>query len=251
MELQGDVGLYLSGQPVVINECNVIITPPKIKEIVACGEEDFFMTLRILGKTDLFLEPVRQGNSELKKYNDFQLLLVILNEEAKLKQLVDSFFELVFPKYNVRITNNSIDFLMEEKVVGRMTPSGFDSFQKIILDLFDPQKKSKKEEYNPINDKAKEIAEKIKRGKQKIAELKGKGQKQTKSLFGNYVSILSIGMNIDINILYNYTPFQLYDSFARYLLKMQNDYYQSIATQPFVDASKLDTPEEWIGELYE
>lgn len=250
MAIQGDVGLYLSGQPVPLEECNIIITPPKIKEIVAYGEDNFFMVLRILGKTNVFLAPVRQGNSQLDRYNDFQLLLVILNEEIKSKRLVESFFELVFPNYNVRITNNSIDFLIEERTVGRISPFSFESFQNVLVELFEPAREGEGEEYNPVDDKAREIAEKLKRGKEKREALKNNKNKKVKSLFGNYISVLSIGTTIDINVLYNYTPFQLYDAFTRFLHKMQSDFYQSISIQPFMDTSKIEAPEEWYGELY-
>lgn len=251
MAIQGDIGLYLSAQPVPVKDCNIIITPPKIKEIVSFGEDNFFTVIHILTKTERFLEEVRQGNSQLKRYSDFQLLLVILNEEIESKRLVNSFFELVFPNYNVRITDSSIDFLIEQRVVGRITPFSFEFLQLVLKELFEPTKE-KEEEYNPVGDKAKEIAEKIKQGKAKREALKngGKNQGKNSSLFGTYISVLSIGLSMDVNILYNYTPFQLYDSFTRFLNKMQSDFYQSISVQPFLDSSKITAPEDWYRDLY-
>lgn len=249
MALQGDLGAYLSGGPVFIKDCNIAITPPKVKNILLFGEDNFLMANQLLCKTKIFLKDVREGNFELAKYNDFQLLLVILNEEAKSKRLVIDFFELVFPDYQINITDNSIDCLKEKQIVGRITPFNFEQLQVILDELFNPYR-SKKEEYNPANDKAAEIAAKLKKGKEKIAALKNKGKAEETSMFATYLSVLSVGLNIDINVLLNYTPFQLYDVFNRYFAKVQSDIYQSISLQPFADTSKIEAPEEWYRNLY-
>nr|DAL81141.1 MAG TPA: hypothetical protein [Bacteriophage sp.] len=47
--------------------------------------------------------------------------------------------------------------------------------------------------YNPANDKAKEIAEKLMRGRKKVAEIKSKGSNE--SVLTRYISILTIGTN--------------------------------------------------------
>ena len=69
-------------------------------------------------------------------------------------------------------------------------------------------------EFNPVNDAAAAIAKKLQKGREKRAEARGK-----QSLFGIYCSTLSIGMNMDVNIFFNYTPFQLYDAYNRYFAK--------------------------------
>lgn len=249
MALQGDLGLYLSGEPIFLEFCNVKITPPKVKNILAFGEDRFFMAVHILGKTEQFLVQVREGNSELDRYNDFQLLLVILNEEANSRRLVDDFFELVFPDYQIKITESSIDYIFEDRVVGRLNPFNFNLLQTTLIELFEPYKNSK-EEYNPADSKAAEIAEKLKKGKEKINELKGKGKKEETSLFATYSSVLSIGLSVGIDVFMNYTPFQLYDAFSRYFAKHQSDIYQALSMQPFADTSKVEAPEDWYRNLY-
>lgn len=249
MALQGDLGVYLCGGPVFIPDCNVVITPPVVKAIMLFGEDKFLMANQLFSKTQIFLKEVREGNSGLEKYSDFQLLLVILNEEAKSKRLASDFFELVFPDYHFSFSESSIEFFQNDRIVGRVTPFNFEKMQVVFDELFNPYK-DKKEEYNPVNDKAAEIAAKLKKGKEKIAALKNKGKSENTSLFAVYTSVLSIGMNIDINILLNYTPFQLYDAFNRYMAKVQSDIYQSISLQPFADTSKIESPEEWYRNLY-
>ena len=249
MALQGDLGLYLSGCPVPLKQANVFLTPPKVRDILAFGEDKFLMASQLFSNTGKFLRQVREGNSELERYNDFQLLLVILNEEANSRRLVDDYFELVFPDYHIELTKSSIDYTIEGRVVGRITPFNFEELQVITSELFEPYK-DKKEEYNPVNDKAAEIAAKLKKGKQKIAELKGRGKQEDTSLFATYLSVLGVGLSIDMNILLSYTPFQLYDTFTRYFAKVQSDIYQQISMQPFADTSKIEAPEEWYRNLY-
>lgn len=249
MALQGDLGAYLSGGPVYVQDCNIAVIPPSVKSIMIFGEEKFLMATQLFTKTDMFLRDVRQGNSELAKFNDFQLLLVILNEEAKSKRLVEDYFELVFPDYQIEMTDSSIDYKKDDRVVGRVNPFNFERLQVTLDELFNPYK-DKKEEYNPGNDKAAEIAAKLKKGKEKIAALKGKGKGEETSMFATYLSVLAVGMSVNINMLLEYTPFQLYDTFNRYFAKVESDIYQSISLQPFADTSKIEAPENWYRNLY-
>ena len=57
-------------------------------------------------------------------------------------------------------------------------------------------------------------------------------------------------MNLDINVLFSYTPFQLYDAFLRYWKKVAYDIYQKVSTTPLMDVSKMDTPDDWSLNLY-
>lgn len=251
MRLQGDLGSYISGMPVFLQSSNIFVVPPTVKQILSFGEDNFFITTHIISSPEEVLSSVQQGNSGLGDYSDFQLLLVILKEEAKSKRLVNEYFDLVFPDYQIFITDSSIDFLQENRVVGRVTPFSFGELKTALSELFEPQSKSKEPEYNPANDAAQAIAEKLKKGREKIKSQKSKKEEsESFSLFSTYASALSIGLGVDLNCLLNYTPFQLYDAFNRYSAKLEYDLYRTIALQPFADASNLDEPQPWYGNLY-
>lgn len=249
MSIQGDkkkLGLILSGQPLLIENANIFITQPKIKDIVLFGEEDFLATVQLLSNMEQFTEMVKKGNFNLEVVSDFQLLLMIINQDSTVKNMVMNLFSLIFPDYEIEITENSIDFLLEEDgnkhVIGRLHPFNFEEFQKILNDAFLPQVDNEREpDYNPANDAAKQIADKIKAGRDKVHALQSE-KEAPHSIFCNYCSTLSIGMNIDINIFFNYTPFQLYDSQKRYMEKVRYDYYMRVSTMPFMDVSKMDEP---------
>ena len=247
------LGLILSGQPLMVEDVNIFITQPKIKDIVLFGEDNFLTAIQILTSIEQFTKMIKQGNSELNMISDFQLLLILIEEDFTVKKIIKDLFSLIFPDYEIKITENSIDFLLEEessKIIGRITPFNFESLQNILNDAFIPQGDNEREpDYNPINEAAEKIAEKIKRGRQKIHEQKAKTE-GPHSLFADYCSILSIGMRMDINIFFSYTPFQLYDAYKRFFSKEQSDFYMRISSMPLMDTSKMETPPEWNRTLY-
>lgn len=254
MRLKGEkIGLYLSGQPIQIKSCNIALTQPRIKDVVMFGEDDFLIAANILGHTDNITKQLREGNSQLEPFNDFQLLLVVLREEPNVRKTILNFLQLIFPNYDIKIEDASIDFFVtqeeQEIIVGQIQPFNFEEVQQVINDLFEPKTGNDEPEYNPANEKAEEIARKIKEGRERrnkqFSEKEG-----DQSLFGRYTSILSIGMSLSIWELYEYTPFQLYDAFARYFAKVTSDVYTRVSTMPLMDVSKMETPEEWIRNLY-
>jgi hypothetical protein len=76
------------------------------------------------------------------------------------------------------------------------------------------------------------------------------GKEGPQSLFGRYTSILSVGLQMDINIFYNYTPFQLYDTFQRYFSKVSSDLYTKVSTTPLMDVTNMEPPKDWSRNLY-
>lgn len=249
-----NLGLVLSGQPLMIENMNIFITQPKIKDIVLFGEDDFLTAVQILTNIEQFTMMIKQGNSELNIISDFQLLLILIEEDFTVKKLIQDLFTLIFPEYKVKITENSIDFLLESeessKVIERITPFNFKNLQNILNDAFIPQGDNEREpDYNPINEAAEKIAEKIKKGRQKVHAQKAAAE-GPHSIYADYCSVLSIGMHMDINIFFSYTPFQLYDSYRRFFSKEQSDFYMRISSMPLMDTSKMETPPEWNRTLY-
>ena len=91
--------------------------------------------------------------------------------------------------------------------------------------------------------KGNEIRRKIKQSEKGDAD-------NDESIFGTFTSVLAIGLQMDINVLYNYTPFQIFDAYKRYNMKQDFDLYRKIATTPLMDASKIDEPKNWVGNIY-
>ena len=255
MSIHGDkrkIGLILSGQPILVPETNIYITQPKIKDIVLFGEDDFFTTVQMLVDMEKFTSMVKEGNSELNIISDFQLLLIMIDEDITVKRMIQNLFTLIFPDYKIKITENSIDFLLTDtnQIVGRIHPFNFEHLQNVLNDIFIPQGDNDKEpDYNPANDMAAKIAEKIKKGREKVHAQKA-AVEGVHSIFADYCSTLSIGMHMDVNIFFNYTSFQLYDAYRRYFEKEQSDFYMRVSSMPMMDTSKMETPPPWQRNLY-
>lgn len=252
MIYQGDVGLYLSGEQVLVPECGIFITQPKVRQIVQFGEQKFLTAIQILTDPDTLVQEIKQGNSQLKEMGNFQILLELIKHDESLKSFFDILFELCCPNYEVKIIKNSIEFYIEEddeKVCrGRINSRNFEKFTTVLKELFIFVSNDKNSpDYNPANKLAQEIADKIKKGRAKAGQQKGS---EKMSLYGTYVSILSVGMQLDMNQLYNYTPFQLYDTFSRYWAKVQSDQFFKIQIMPFSNVSESDSPEEWTRNFY-
>ena len=136
MSIQGDkkkLGLILSGQPLPIESANIFVTQPKVKDIVLFGEEDFLATVQLLTNMEQFTDMVKKGNFNLEVISDFQLLLMIISQDPTVKSMTMNLFNLIFPDYEIEITENSIDFLLgqekEKHVIGRLHPFNFEEFQ--------------------------------------------------------------------------------------------------------------------------
>ena len=240
MRLQGDqTALYLSGQDIPIQECNIIIHQPTIKQIVLFKETSFINAVQLFGNIDENIQKIRENNPLMNEYSDFQLLMAMLNQSDDIKNNVNNFFELVFPHYTIEIRDTDISFYNGENRVGMINPFNYIVFCQTVNNLFGLSSEKK---YNPANKKAEELAEKFKKRAEILAKKKGKSN-EAPSLFASYISILAIGMNIDINILFNYTPFQLYDTFTRYWKKVSSDFYQRVSTMPMMDTSKMEEPD--------
>jgi hypothetical protein len=203
--------------------------------------------MQLFGNLDDNIIKLRELNPLTEQFTDFQLLMAMINQDDKIKKNVNDFFELIFPFYIVKVRDNDICFYQNEQRVGMVNLYNYKIFCDTIDKLFGLPIDKKK--YNPANKKAEVLAKKFKERAEILAKQKGKAD-ESPSLFGSYISILSIGMNLDINILFSYTPFQLYDLFNRYWKKVQSDFYQRVSTMPMMDTSKMEEPENWTDNLY-
>lgn len=256
-EYKGEVGLYLSGGQVRIQSCGIFVVQPKIRDIEQFGEEDFMAAVTLFSDIHSFAENIRTGDSVLKDMPDFQILIEVLRDtKSPTRRLFNVLAQLCFPTLSFSLGKNSIDFKSEEDViVGLLNPFNYDDFAATIDELFLPKKKQDVEYHIDENNKlSRQLLAKIKRNRERLEKAMSnkEGGNEKISIFALYTSILSVGMRIDINVLYGYTPFQLYDAFERYMLKQSNDKFETLMTIPFADTSKLqdNAPESWIKNLY-
>ena len=234
----------MCGIDIPIPEIQVAIHQPKIKEIALIGEADFFIAVQCL---NINKDLLRQDKTLLQNTNNFQIFMTIMSEkETKDKKFAtQQLLSLLFPSYNVMITPRSI-LLQGEKTSHIIDDNNFDAFQKVVKQIFCVANKNNQQAgFNPANDKAREIAEKLMRGRQRVAEKNGSANT---SVFSQYLSILTVGLSsMSLQELMELTIFQLYDLVERYQLYISWDI--DIRSR-LAGAKPDDRPDNWMKNIH-
>lgn len=241
--------LLLSGKDIPFIEGSVTIHPPTIGEIALIGEEAFYSGCELLKFSKDIL--TTEDNLRLSQYTDFDILMSIISDKSgSLTQNVSCaqmVLDLIFPLYTVICIPQAIILKWPDRdeVAGSITSQNFDAFKQIIEAMF-CLKRTASEVYNAQGELAKKIADKFKKRKQQLAELKQKPNKV--AILSRYISILTVGEHKDMNSFMNYTVYQLFDEFQRFELKMAHDVYFKAR---LAGAKDIKEPEDWMKDLHE
>lgn len=244
-----DKGLLISGNDIPFPLGQINIRQPKVKDILTIGEKNFFQGCELI----TFSKDILQDKDKtlLSNRTNFEILMSIINDKSKQTQMAqENFFNillLLFPDYQISFHSNYIMLIKEGEMPHSINNENYEEFKLYIKDIFNLNKKKDDEkDYNPGGDKARELADRFKKRRAKLAKDKGE---EDVSLFDKYLSILSVGLQMDINVLLNYTLYQLYDVFERYNLKESYD----IGIQARMAGAKsesLDKIEHWMKNIH-
>lgn len=216
-----DIRLALMcGTDIPVPECQLIIHQPRIKEIAYIGEKDFFTGIQCLCiNKKMFV----QDESLLQDTNNFQIFMTVMSEKeaADKKAAVQQVFTILFPKHKVMITPRSL-VLIDDLGSTMIDENNFEFLQEALSQICCLKNTSAaNQNYNPTDKKAKEIAEKLMRGRQRIAAEKGE---TNVSIFSQYLSILTVGLHsMSLQDLMDLTMYQMYDLIERYSLYVNWD----------------------------
>ena len=205
----------ITGIDIPIPSCQLVIHQPSIKEISFIGEKAFFPGIQCLC---LYKSAFVEDKTHLSDINNFQIFMMIMQEpEAKdKKEAVKQVLTLLFPTKKVLITPSSLLFTEKEQDDIIIDENNFEDLQEVIRKIVCMQEASMDQQaFNPKGDKAKEIAQKLMRGRDRIAKERGN---TNVSILTQYLSTLSIAMHISLQSLIDLTIFQLYDLVERYSL---------------------------------
>lgn len=234
----------MTGVDIPIPDLQLTLHQPTIKEISYIGEHSFFIGLQTITVNKNVL---LQANSLLESTSNFQIFMTIINKKEfqEKKECVTQLFQLVFPKKVVMFTPASI-ILKEEDILTIIDENSFDMLQKILTEVFCLNSHSAESgNFNPQDAKAKEIAEKLMRGRQRVAQQKGE---TTGSAFARYISIITIAIDsMSLSETMNLTMYQMYDLIERYSLHLNWDL--DIKTR--LAGGKPDSkPEDWMKNIH-
>lgn len=240
--------LLLSGNDIPFPEARVTIHQPRLREIAYIGEENFFTGCEFLNFSKDMLQEKDKVN--LINQTNFEILMSIVKDKTPLgiqtKNSILMLLTLIFPEYEINLQEDGI-VLFKDKEFASLNKMNFDEFQKILVQMFClGRKKDNEQDYNPAGDRAKMIAEKLKRGRQRAAAAKGEENEKV-AIFSRYISILSVGESKDINSFMNYTVYQLFDEFERFELKQNSDIYLQAR---LAGAQDLEEVDNWMKDIH-
>ena len=237
-----DIRLALmTGVDIPVPICQLAIHQPSIREISMIGEKDFFIAAQCLclNKT-MYIE----DESLLKDTSNFQIFMTVMSEksEAEKKENVSKLLNILFPNYKTLWTPRSI---LLNSPQGNVTidENNFEILQEIFQEIFCLSARGE-QAFNPANDAAKKIADKLMRARQKVAAQKQDGNG---SVFSQYVSSLSIGLHMPLKDLLDLTVYQLYDLIERFNLFTNWD----IHLRASLAGAKQDSqPDNWMKNIH-
>lgn len=233
----------MTGIDIPVPELQFAIHQPTIKEISMIGEKDFFIGAQTLClNKSLYI----QDETLLSQTTNFQIFMTMMqNKESVItKECVLKVLQLIIPNAQVLFTPRAVMLNLGDHSVN-IDESNFETLQAILKDIF-CLKESGQEAFNPANEEAKKIAEKLMRGRQRVAAQKAKDGGD--SIFTQYLSILTIGLeSMGLDKLINLTMFQLYDLVERYMLYSNWD----LDVRQRLAGGKPDSePENWMKPIH-
>lgn len=233
----------MCGTDIPVPECQIVIHQPSIKEISLIGEKDFFVGAQCLCVNKMI---VSQGETDLSNTSNFQIFMTIMSEKETRdkKDAVMQLLSLLLPDYQVVFTPQSI-MLNSKNGMIIIDENNFEIFQQVLKDIFCFNSGMGQDSFNPGNDKAREIAAKLMKGREKIAKEKGE---DNGSALIQYTSVLTVGLNsMPLKEVINLTLYQLYDLVQRYTLYIHWD----LDVRTRLAGGKPDSqPDNWMKNIH-
>ena len=235
----------MCGSDIPLPFLQISLHQPRIKEIALIGESSFFIGVQCLNIDSKSL--IDQDKTILQDTNNFQIFMTImLEKEARdKKEATSQLLSLLFPNYQIMFTPRALIF-QKDGFSTMIDVNNFEQLQGVLKQVFCVSNSNNQQmRFNPANAKAKEIADKIMRGRKRVAELNGSANS---SIFSQYLSILTVGLSsMSLQDLMNLTMFQLYDLVERYQLYINWDI--DIRSR-LAGAKPDDRPENWMKNIH-
>ena len=234
----------MCGSDIPIPECQLNVHQPRIKEIALIGEKDFFAGIQCLClNKSMFVK----DESLLDTTNNFQIFMTIMSEKQATdkKVAVQQVLLLLFPDYKVTMTPRSL-ILSGHGTTSIIDESNFEFLQDTISSIcclktgpMDQQS------FNPADAQARAIAEKLMRGRQRVAAQKGESNV---SVLTQYLSTITVGISsMSLQDAMDLTMYQLYDLIERYMLYVNWDI--DIKSR-LAGANPDQKPDNWMKNIH-
>lgn len=243
----------LSKNDIPFPQGQVSIHPPVIREIGLIGEQSFFGGSNFLTfSKDKFLNESDKNNTS--NQSDFDILMsIIINGKEQFEDVKNNILNvltLLFPRYTINFNEIGIVLAIpEEKTLGFINNTNFKEFKELITQLLclNSSKEEKDYNINPNSALAKSFLQKFEERRRILAN-QNKGKNKKVNILYRYVSALAVGENKDMNDLLNYTVYQLFDEYERFVHKLSYDAYVQAKMAGAKDLSEVD---HWMKDMHE
>lgn len=233
----------MCGTDIPVPECQIVIHQPRIKEIALIGEKDFFLGAQCLCINKMMLS---KDENVLSDTSNFQIFMTIMSEKETKdkKEAVQQLCSLLFPKYKIIFTPRSI-LLKDNDENIMIDENNFEILQDVLREVFCFNSGIGQDTFNPADGKAKEIAEKLMRGRERIAAEKGG---ENGSALIQYTSVLTVGLgSMSLQDTLELTMYQLFDLVQRYMLYVNWD----LDVRTRLAGGKPDSqPDNWMKNIH-
>lgn len=238
-----DTLALMAGIDIPIPEMQIVIHQPTCREIAMVGRESYLLGVQCLCLNKMNFS---QDNSLLHNTTNFQIFMAIMNDEQgkERKEDVIKATQLLFPSYSLKFLPKNLGlYNSETKEMKFIDEDNFELLQSYLKDIICLSKEEG--DYNPQDAKAKEIAEKLRRGRQRIAAQKA--AENAGDIFTQYLSVIVVALGMSLDDALNLTMFQLYDLVERYSMYSAWD----IDIRARMAGAKIDKePDNWMKNIH-
>jgi len=198
-----------------------------------CGQKDiYFQNIKIHQPTiSELIESLQFENNiffciKVLAEEEFDKVIMLLSQkELQEKDWIINFLIILFPSFTFTMNKESIILTNEEiNQVLILNKDNYSEFQKNIKTIFCTNIlfNSDEDNYNPANERARQIAEKLKARHKKLAELNHTDSK--KPIIDNYVFIVAVGLRMmPTDIVDKLTIYSLFSLYHRFINKSECD----------------------------
>lgn len=241
----------MAGIDIPVIELQLTFHSPTIKEIAYMGEQNFFMASQYLC---LQKEQLIQDKNLLSSLTNFQVLMKVLeqSDDKNKKTAITQLLTLMFPDYIPMLTPNSIILSSQQEGQQPMLidDTNFDIFQNVVKEILCIHNLLQRDNivYNPVSKRAKEIAAKLDKARQKIQSMKAaEGNNNSESILTRYLSILTVAKVTTLTEGLGFNLFQLFDLMERYTgyTEWDADFRVRLA-----GGEPKSEPESWMRDLH-
>ena len=231
INIEIDKLLLETGSKIYIDEIKEYIVQPTIGQIseIVQGEKQFLTLVSYICKTIIDINELKQ-NDELteediqifSKITSFEYLLGLMSQQPYISLYLIQLLKLFFPDYYLELNSDDNDVYInminknnEEKKF-QINKENYDLIITYIEKIINLNFEKKEDDYNPINEQARKIAEKLKESHKKLQEIKNKNGEDY--FYAKIINLLRGTGYFDMQSLLNMTIYQLTQTYQRFSL---------------------------------